>query len=74
MRSLPLGGEDLAMCTGEGGESSQGPEEAGLAGPEDQVERRSFPEGGTEVGLGGQGRGLALLVLSTQACVGPKVC
>lgn len=38
------------------------------------MERRSFPEGGTEVGLGGQGGGLALLVLSTQACVGPKVC
>lgn len=71
MRSLPLGREELAMCPREGGDSSQGPEEVGLAGPGGEEE---LPEGGTEVGLGGHGGGLVLLVLSTQACVGPKVC
>ena len=46
----------------------------GRQGLQDQEERRNFPEGGTEVGLGGQGGGPVLLVLSTQARVGPRVC
>lgn len=52
-----------------GGDSSQGPEEVGFAGPGGEEE---LPRVWTEVGLGGHGGGLVLLVLQHSGLCGAK--
>lgn len=70
MRSLPLGGVELAMCTwGWGVARAQRRQ-----GWQDWGGEKELPRGWERVGLGEKGEGLALLVCSTQTRRRPRVC